>query len=203
MILIATGVIVSVSVFAPASHAADSKGAPNDERVVSFKVRSTELYEGLRRTQFAVGKTKTEQYDWDVVVLEATPTLLTLVATDGRRMAIVELPVKTEHPVAVDSVVCSLTPNATRTLIESLKGVDGEIEVRLSPEELAAALGPKQWRLPTQVARFPDWRRAVPKSDAAAEFKVDVDAFLLAVVRAEPDSPTEEPPVVAMTLSYD
>lgn len=179
-------------------HAAE-KPTDKDSAPLSFKTRSTDLCEALRRTQFAAASSKTDKYDWDVIVLEATPQLVTFVASDGRRLAIAQLPAKSLNADGAVTITCALTRTAARLIRDSLTE-DVDVELHVSSKEITLNYG-KQLRIPVDTPRFPDWRRVIPATDGAVQFKVSADAFLLALMRAEPDDPGDDRPLVTLALA--
>jgi DNA polymerase-3 subunit beta len=151
---------------------------------LTIKLRADDLRQGLRRASASIGSAKTSTHDWNRVLVEASAAAVTLVGTDGRRMTVIELAGLERHNAADPPVTTSLSLSALNTAIEVLDELDGEVSVEVSSDRLALAKGKTELRVPTTKARFPDWRRVIPKTDDGVAVKVNGGELLVAVARA-------------------
>jgi DNA polymerase-3 subunit beta len=160
---------------------------------VGVRLRASDLRQGLRRASASIGSAKTAAHDWNRVLLEAGAGSVTLVGTDGRRLTAVDLTGLDPRKAGGPSVATSLSVNAVNMALEVLDGLDGDVLIDVSPDRLAIAQGKVELRLPTAKARFPDWRKVIPKVEDGVAVNVNAGQFLLAVTQAEATSGGERP----------
>jgi len=161
-------------------------GLPKEEfpRLPEFKDKETiklsqgVLKEMLGLTSFAVSLDET-RYILNGILFKVAKNTLTLVATDGKRLAVADRKLKQE----IDKSVNIIVPNKTiQELGRNLKE-DGDLALTISNNQILFDLGPNTIISRLIEGEFPDYRQVVP---AASENKMTVDReqFLLAVKRA-------------------
>jgi DNA polymerase III subunit beta len=187
--------LISVLSGGAGSRAAE-KEAPDH---LTIRLRADDLRQGLRRASASVGSEKNSTHDWNRVLVEASAAAVTLVGTDGRRMTVVELAGLEQRKAADPTATASLSLNEVNTAIEMLEDLDGDVSVDVSSDRLAIAKGKTELRMPTAKARFPDWRRVIPKTDDGVAVTVNAGELLVAAAQAEPES--GERSVASMKLS--
>lgn len=132
----------------------------------------------LNLTSFAVSFDET-RYVLNGILFKIDKNTLTLVATDGKRLAIVDKKLTQETDKAVNMIVPIKTIHElNRNLRE-----DGELSLILGNNQVLFDLGPIVVISRLIEGEFPDYRQVIP---AVSESKVAVDReqFLLAVKRA-------------------
>ncbi|MCU0651366.1 MAG: DNA polymerase III subunit beta [Candidatus Omnitrophica bacterium] len=132
----------------------------------------------LNLTSFAVSFDET-RYVLNGILFKIDKNTLTLVATDGKRLAIVDKKLTQETDKAVNMIVPIKTIHElNRNLRE-----DGELSLILGNNQVLFDLGPIVVISRLIEGEFPDYRQVIP---AVSESKVVVDReqFLLAVKRA-------------------
>lgn len=146
-----------------------------DKEVV--KIGQSALKEMLQLTSFAVSVDET-RYILNGILFRIHKNTVTLVATDGKRLAVVERKINQ----SMEKEIYIIVPIKTiHELIRNLKE-DGDLSVILSSNQVMFDLG-KVFIISRLIeGEFPDYRQVIP---AATEnkMKVDRDKFLLTVKR--------------------
>ena len=136
------------------------------------------LKEMLNLTDFAVSKDDT-RYVLNGLLFEIKGDKISVVATDGRRMAVVhkKLPKKT----LVDREV--IIPTKTTQEVKRLLGEDGEVKVQFSDNQVLFSL-PGCFVISRLIeGEFPNYKKVIPEK-TAKEVKVSREEFLFAARRA-------------------
>lgn len=141
------------------------------------------LKELIRRTVFATDSEST-RYALGGVLMELTPETLTGVATDGRRLAKVELQSAAigGHQAPDGSTI---VPTRALTLIERSLG-ESESEVRLAfrANDMLARNDRVTVYARLVEGRFPRWREVIPRRDNTVRIELPVGPFFSAVRQA-------------------
>ncbi|HID23784.1 MAG TPA: DNA polymerase III subunit beta [Planctomycetaceae bacterium] len=149
-----------------------------------FVVGASDLRQAIRRTVFATDVEST-RYALGGVLLEFQTDVLRMVATDGRRLARVELPFRSEGLEAPENDH-PIIPSKALTLVERSIDEQRDEEVRLTVHSSEALVqsGPATVSCRLLEGRFPPYREAIPK---AFKYKVDLPcaAFHRAVRQAQ------------------
>ncbi|MFA5410715.1 MAG: DNA polymerase III subunit beta [Candidatus Omnitrophota bacterium] len=136
------------------------------------------LKEALALTSFAVSSDET-RYILNGILFKITKNNLTFVATDGKRLAIVERKLKQE----VDKEVSIIVPIKTiQELNRNLKD-EGVLSLVLGGNQVLFDLGGVIIISRLIEGEFPDYRQVVPPA-SENKVKLDREQFLLAVKRA-------------------
>ncbi|NOX56327.1 MAG: DNA polymerase III subunit beta [Planctomycetes bacterium] len=144
-----------------------------------FVVNAADLRQAIRRTVFATDVEST-RYALGGVLLEFETDIVRLVATDGRRLARVELPFRSEGVEAPENDH-PIVPSKALTLVERSINEERDEDVRLAihASEALVQSGPATVSCRLLEGRFPPYREAIPK-----EFKYKVDLPCAAFHRA-------------------
>lgn len=134
---------------------------PKDGEAVKLEMPGTELREMLRKVRFAAAKDSTR----DVlggVLMEIEGGKVAMTATDGRRLAHVEMD---REDVAAGSPLRVTLP---MKLVETLFALLGAESVSIVADAQAVRVVSDGWTLVSKVlaAKYPNWRRVVPESPA-------------------------------------
>jgi DNA polymerase-3 subunit beta len=143
----------------------------------SFEIDRAELEVMHTRTSFACGK-DVGRYALAGVYLEVEDQILTMVATDGRRLARTMRRVRSLHPT--NERLSTVVP--ARAMAEILRGTAGDESVSVAiDEENITFIGQSVVITAKRVVGdFPDHRRIVPQ-DHLGHFVVDRDMLMSAV----------------------
>jgi DNA polymerase-3 subunit beta len=133
-----------------------------------------------------------------LVDVQADPQIVTLVATDGRRLCTVEM----EHDLSVDDSQ-TLVPSRVMAILCRLAGVeqDGSVQLEATKDALLATIGGTTVTARLTDGRFPKWRDVIPAD--GAEPSTVTAADLLSATRAAAIVTTESSKGVQYTFSKD
>ncbi|MCU0666306.1 MAG: DNA polymerase III subunit beta [Candidatus Omnitrophica bacterium] len=144
----------------------------------ALKLEQGVLKEMLRLTSFAVSFDEA-RYILNGILFKISKNTLTLVATDGKRLAVVERKLKQEVEKTMNMIVPSKTiQELNRNLQEG-----GELTVTLGNNQVLFDLGEKAIISRLIEGEFPDYRQVIPQT-AETKITLDREQFLLAVKRA-------------------
>jgi len=151
---------------------------PEFQNKEAIKLEQPVLKEILGLTSFAVSFDEA-RYILNGILFKITKNNLTLVATDGKRLAIVEKKLSQ----SVDKDIQMIVPIKTiQELVRNLKE-DGELSVILGTNQVLFDLGSAIVISRLIEGEFPDYRQVIPPV-AENKMKVGREEFLLAVKRA-------------------
>jgi DNA polymerase-3 subunit beta len=147
-----------------------------------FKLASKDLKRLVDKTQFAISTEETRYYLNGIYLHEAEgdagPTLRA-VATDGHRLAQVELPL----PSGAKGMPGVIVPRKTVLELSKLvEDADGEVRLELSPSKIRVSSGRVVLTPKLIDGTFPDYERVIPQGNDK-RMEVDNAAFAQAVDR--------------------
>lgn len=152
---------------------ADFPALPADEDAFSYTLPQATLREMLRKTSYAVSQDETRK-TLKGVLMSFKDGKLTMVATDGRRLALVEheidFPISEEKDIILPSKVVA-------ELQRSLSG-DGEVKVKIEKSQVSFNLGDTQIYSKLLDEIYPNYRQVIPPNDRM-KVTVEVDRKLL------------------------
>jgi len=153
---------------------------PRFEEVKEFKVSAFTLRDGLRKVAYAISTDET-RYVLNGVYCQFKEGKLTLVATDGRRLAMTDADV--EFP---ESQECSviIPTKAVNELQRVLKegGDKAEVRIRIGPKQIAFDLDRALLVSKLIEGNYPNFRQVIP-GQAKQRVTLEREAFLQAVQR--------------------
>lgn len=141
------------------------------------------LRELIRRTVFATD-TESSRYALGGVLLEMAADKITGVATDGRRLAKMEVAAKSvgDHGTGESMTII---PTKAMTLIErTLADQDGEVQVAARPNDVLVKSAKAVIYSRLVEGRFPRWRDVFPQRTGARRIELVVGPFYAAVRQA-------------------
>jgi DNA polymerase-3 subunit beta len=147
-----------------------------------FTLAAADLKRLIEKTQFAISTEETRYYLNGIYLHTATTgknVLLRAVATDGHRLAQVELPVPAGAEGMPGVIVPRKTVNEVQRLIED---VSGEVAVELSQAKIRFTLGSVVLTSKLIDGTFPDYGRVIPLGNDKL-LEVDKKEFEQAVDR--------------------
>jgi DNA polymerase III subunit beta len=141
-----------------------------DAKVVS--IRQKDLRDGLRRTSYAISTDET-RYVLNGVLFSFNENKLTLVATDGRRLAMVGIELEFPRSHEADLIV----PTKAVTELQRLLADDGEIKVSMGSGQIAFDLNKTLLVSKLIEGNYPNYRQVIP-SEAKERIKLERETFL-------------------------
>ena len=152
------------------------------EMPVKFEIAAADLKRLIDKTQFAISTEETRYY-LNGIYLHALETdgvaMLRAVATDGHRLARVEL----ACPKGAEKMPGVIVPRKTVSEVQRLvEAPDGTVTIELSPTKIRFTLGEVVLTSKLIDGTFPDYARVIPQGNDKA-LTVDKTAFKAAVDR--------------------
>jgi DNA polymerase-3 subunit beta len=141
-----------------------------DAKVVT--IRQKDLRDGLRKTSYAISTDET-RYVLNGVLFSFKDNKLTLVATDGRRLAMVEIELEFPRSHEADFIV----PTKAVTELQRLLADDGEIKVSMGSGQIAFDLNKTLLVSKLIEGNYPNYRQVIP-SEAKERIKLERETFL-------------------------
>ena len=152
-------------------NVADFPALPSTEDAFAYTLPQATLREMLRKTSYAVSQDETRK-TLKGVLMSFKEGKLTMVATDGRRLALVEHEI--EFPAAAERDII-LPSKVVSELQRSLSG-DGEVKITIEKTQVAFNLGETQIYSKLLDEIYPNYRQVIPQSCSQ---KIEVDRKLL------------------------
>ena len=148
----------------------------------AFTLPASDLKRLIEKTRFAISTEETRYYLNGIYLHEAEadgkPTLRA-VATDGHRLAQVELPL----PAGAKGMPGVIVPRKTVLELSKLvEDADGEVRVELSPSKIRVSVGRVVLTSKLIDGTFPDYERVIPQGNDK-RLEVDNATFAQAVDR--------------------
>jgi DNA polymerase-3 subunit beta len=137
---------------------AEFPGLPAFDSAVEFKLKASDLKDGLRKTHYAISLDET-RYVLNGIFFSFKGDKLTLVATDGRRLALaevndLEIPPSQERDFIVRT-------KAITELMRALKD-DGEVVIRLAQNMVQFDCGPTTLISKLVEGNYPNYVQVIP-----------------------------------------
>ena len=152
-------------------NVADFPALPSTEDAFAYELPQATLREMLRKTSYAVSQHETRK-TLKGVLMSFKEGKLTMVATDGRRLALVEHEI--EFPAAAERDII-LPSKVVSELQRSLSG-DGKVKITIEKTQVAFNLGETQIYSKLLDEIYPNYRQVIPQSCSQ---KIEVDRKLL------------------------
>ena len=130
---------------------------PDFQGAKTFKIPQAELKNGLKKTAFAISTDET-RYVLNGILFTFKENKLSLVATDGRRLALCEI--ETEFPASHETDV--IIPSKAVQEIQRLLGDSGEVEVKLSDSQISFTVGDTFLASKLIEGNYPNYRQVIP-----------------------------------------
>lgn len=158
---------------------------PSNAKPVT-RLPADQFCRAVRGVVFAVDD-ESSRYALGAVLVEVKGETVSFVATDGRRLSLVEC----EHDLAVDDSQ-TLVPSRAMAIVSrlALADSDGSVQLEATGKELVATVGSATVTARLIEGRFPRWRDVVPEMDV--EPTTVLAEQLLAAVKAAAIVTTEQ-----------
>ncbi len=130
---------------------------PKFENAKTFTLRQKDLRDALRKTSYAISTDET-RYVLNGILFSFRDNKLTLVATDGRRLALVDI--ELEFPRSHEGDV--IIPSKTVSEIARLLTDDGEIKISLGENQAAFEVNGTLLVSKLIEGNYPNYRQVIP-----------------------------------------
>lgn len=150
----------------------------NEEEMASYAIPRQTLLEMLRKTAYAASQDDTRR-TLKGVLMSFKDSKLTMVATDGRRLALVEQEIEFPKTAEKDIVLPS---KAVQELQRSLAG-EGNVEIKVQPSKICFDFGGIQIFSKLMDDAYPNYRQVIP-TECAEKISIDRQLLLNALERA-------------------
>jgi DNA polymerase III subunit beta len=141
-----------------------------DAKVVT--IRQKDLRDGLRKTSYAISTDET-RYVLNGVLFSFKDNKLTLVATDGRRLAMVEIELEFPRSHEADIIV----PTKAVTELQRLLGEDSDVKVSMGSGQIAFDLNKTLLVSKLIEGNYPNYRQVIP-AETKERVKLERETFL-------------------------
>jgi DNA polymerase-3 subunit beta len=142
-----------------------------------FKIQQSDLRDGLKKTSYAISSDET-RYVLNGIYTSFRDGKMTLVATDGRRLAMAESDL--EFPASHETDV--IIPTKAVQELQRLLGTEGELSLRLSDNQVSISVGDTLLVSKLIEGNYPNYRQVIP-SDANERVELPREALLDTVRR--------------------
>src|SRR6202521_224336 len=153
---------------------------PKFDSAKVITIRQKDLRDGLRKTSYAISTDET-RYVLNGLLFSLKENKLTLVATDGRRLAMVDIELEFPRSHEADIIV----PTKAVTQLQRLLTDDGEVKVSMGSVQIAFDLNNTLLVSKLLEGNYPNYRQVIP-SEAKERVPLERETFLTAV---RPGSP--------------
>jgi DNA polymerase-3 subunit beta len=141
-----------------------------DAKVVT--IRQKDLRDGLRKTSYAISTDET-RYVLNGILFSFKDNKLTLVATDGRRLAMVEIELEFPRSHEADIII----PTKAVTELQRLLTDDGDAKVSMGNGQIAFDLNKTLLVSKLIEGNYPNYRQVIP-AEAKERVKLERETFL-------------------------
>lgn len=150
---------------------------PRFEDAREFRVDQQVLRDCLRKTSYAISTDET-RYVLNGILFSFKGNALTLVATDGRRLAMVEQEVEFPESQEVDIIV----PTKAVNELSRLLGDSGDVLIRVTGSQVGFNLGESLLISKLIDGNYPNYRQVIP-GEAKERIVLERETFLRAISR--------------------
>jgi DNA polymerase III subunit beta len=150
---------------------------PKLENAKGFTLKQKDLKDALRKTSYGISTDET-RYVLNGVLFTFKESKLTLVATDGRRLALVELEVEFPRSSEVDVVV----PAKCITELQRLLGDEGDVKLSVGENQIAFEASGRLLVSKLIEGNYPNYRQVIPQ-ESRERVTIERELLLNAVRR--------------------
>lgn len=150
---------------------------PKFENAKSFSIRQKDLRDGLKKTAYAISTDET-RYVLNGVLCSFRDNKLTLVATDGRRLALVDIELEFPRSHETDIII----PTKAVSELQRLLTEDGELKLSIGENQVAMEVNGTLLVSKLIEGNYPNYRQVIP-AEAKERVTLEREQFLNAVHR--------------------
>ncbi len=143
----------------------------------TFTLKQSELKDGLRKTAYAISSDET-RYVLNGILFSLVDNKLTLVATDGRRLALFDSDIEFPKSHERDFIL----PTKAVTELQRLLGEEGEVTISTSDNLASFELNGALLASKLVEGNYPNYRQVIP-AEAKERITLEREAFLICVRR--------------------
>jgi DNA polymerase III subunit beta len=141
-----------------------------DAKVVT--IRQKDLRDGLRKTSYAISTDET-RYVLNGLLFSFKDNKLTLVATDGRRLAMVDIELEIPRSQETDIIV----PTKAVTELQRLLADDGDVKVSVASGQISFDLNKTLLVSKLIEGNYPNYKQVIP-AEAKERVTLEKETFL-------------------------
>jgi DNA polymerase-3 subunit beta len=145
---------------------------PKFENAKVVTMRQKDLHDGLRNTAYAISTDET-RYVLNGVLFSFKENKLTLVATDGRRLAMLDIELEFPRSHEADIIV----PTKAVTELQRLLKNDGEVKISVGSGQIAFDLNNTLLVSKLIEGNYPNYKQVIP-SEAKERVTLERETFL-------------------------
>jgi DNA polymerase-3 subunit beta len=150
---------------------------PKFENARTFIIRQKDLKDGLRKTSYSISTDET-RYVLNGILCSFKDNKLTLVATDGRRLALVDIELEFPRSQEVEIIV----PTKAVTELQRILSEDGEVKMTVGDNQVAFELNNTLLVSKLIEGNYPNYRQVIP-AEAKERITLERELFLNSVHR--------------------
>ncbi len=150
---------------------------PKLEKAKAFTLPQKVLKDALRKTSYGISTDET-RYVLNGILFSFKENKLTLVATDGRRLALVDLEAEFPRSNEVDVVV----PSKCITELQRLLGDEGDVKLAVGENHVSFEAGGRLLVSKLIEGNYPNYRQVIP-AESRERITIERELFLQAVRR--------------------
>ena len=150
---------------------------PKFENAKTFTIRQKDLRDGLKKTSYAISTDET-RYVLNGILCSFKDNKLTLVATDGRRLALVDIELEFPRSQEVDIIV----PTKAVTELQRLLGEEGDVKLTVGENQVAFEVDGTLLVSKLIEGNYPNYRQVIP-AETRERVTLERESFLNAVHR--------------------
>lgn len=143
----------------------------------TYSLKQAELKDGLRKTAYAISADET-RYVLNGILFSFTENKLTLVATDGRRLALFDSDIEFPKSHERDFIVPTKAVNELQRVLSE----DGEVQIVAGDNLVAFRVQGAELVSKLVEGNYPNYRQVIP-GDAKERITIEREAFLNSVRR--------------------
>lgn len=150
---------------------------PKFENAKTFTIQQKDLRDGLKKTSYAISTDET-RYVLNGILCSFKDNKLTLVATDGRRLALVDIELEFPRSQEVDIIV----PTKAVTELQRLLGEEGDVKMTVGENQVAFELNETLLVSKLIEGNYPNYRQVIP-AETKERVTLERETFLSSVHR--------------------
>jgi len=150
---------------------------PKLEKAKAFTLHQKALKDALRKTSYGVSIDET-RYVLNGILFSFKENKLTLVATDGRRLALVDIELEFPRSNEVDVVI----PSKCITELQRLLGEEGDVKLAVGENHVSFEAGGKLLVSKLIEGNYPNYRQVIP-AESRERITIERELLLTAVRR--------------------
>lgn len=150
---------------------------PTFQDAKTYTLKQSELRDGLRKTSYAISIDET-RYVLNGILFSFTENKLTLVATDGRRLALFDSDIEFPKSQERDFIV----PTKAVTELQRILGDDGDIQITVGENLASFQVNGAQLATKLVEGNYPNYRQVIP-AEAKERVTMEREVFLNCIRR--------------------